>query len=64
MTQKIPITKPFFGPEEMAAVQKPLQTGWVVQGPYVKEFEHKFSAFTGASFRSRPVPAQQPYILL
>ena len=50
MTQKIPITKPFFGPEEMAAVQKPLQTGWVVQGPYVKEFEHKFSAFTGASF--------------
>ena len=44
----IPITKPFFGPEEMQAVQKPLETGWVVQGPYVAEFEAKFSAFTGA----------------
>ena len=44
----IPITKPFFGPEELAAIQKPLQSGWVVQGPYVKQFEDAFSAFTGA----------------
>ncbi len=44
----IPITKPFFGPEEMVAVQRPLGTGWVVQGPFVKRFEEKFSAFTGA----------------
>jgi perosamine synthetase len=44
----IPITRPFFGPEEMRAVQAPLETGWVVQGPYVKEFEDRFSAFTGA----------------
>jgi perosamine synthetase len=47
---KIPITKPFFGPEEMRAVQLPLESGWVVQGAFVKEFEEKFSAFTGASF--------------
>ena len=47
---KIPITKPFFGPEEMRAVQLPLEGGWVVQGAFVKEFEEKFSAFTGASF--------------
>jgi perosamine synthetase len=46
----IPITKPLFGAEEMAAVQKPLETGWVVQGPYVKEFETKFAAFTGAPY--------------
>ncbi|MFN8490942.1 MAG: DegT/DnrJ/EryC1/StrS family aminotransferase [Caldilineaceae bacterium] len=45
---KIPITKTVFGPEEMAAVQKPLETGWVVQGPYVKKFEEQFSAFTKA----------------
>src|SRR5689334_3023517 len=45
---KIPITKTFFGPEEMAAVQKPLETGWVVQGPYVKKFEEQFSAYTKA----------------
>jgi dTDP-4-amino-4,6-dideoxygalactose transaminase len=47
---KIPITKPFFGPEEMRAVQLPLETGWVVQGPYVSKFEEMFSAFTGARF--------------
>jgi perosamine synthetase len=46
----IPITKPFFGPEELRAVQRPLESGWVVQGPFVKEFEDKFSTFTGARF--------------
>lgn len=44
----IPITKPFIGPEELAAVQRPLEAGWLVQGPYVKEFEDKFGAFVGA----------------
>jgi len=44
----IPITKPFIGAEELAAVQRPLQTGWLVQGPYVKEFEGKFGRFVGA----------------
>ena len=47
---KIPITKPVFGPEEMRAVQFPLESGWVVQGPFVKQFEEKFSDFTGARF--------------
>jgi len=46
----IPITKPFFGPEELRAVQQPLESGWVVQGPFVRQFEEKFSAFTGARF--------------
>ena len=44
----IPITKPFIGPEELAAVQRPLETGWLVQGPYVKEFEDKFGRFIDA----------------
>ena len=46
----IPITKPFFGPEEREAVQRPLESGWVVQGRFVEEFEGRFSAFTGARF--------------
>jgi perosamine synthetase len=44
----IPITKTVFGPEEMKAIQGPLETGWIVQGPKVKEFEGKFSAYTRA----------------
>ena len=46
---RIPITKPVFGPEELLAVQRPLESGWVVQGPYVKAFEDRFAAFTGAA---------------
>jgi perosamine synthetase len=46
----IPITKPFFGAEELRAVQLPLESGWVVQGPYVKQFEDMFCHFTGAEF--------------
>ena len=48
----IPITKTYFGPEELRAVQIPLETGWVVQGPFVKLFEDRFSKFTGAPFSS------------
>jgi perosamine synthetase len=43
----IPITRPFIGPEELAAVQRPLASGWLVQGPYVQEFETKFGHFVG-----------------
>src|SRR6059036_3988289 len=46
----IPITKTCFGPEELRAVQLPLESGWIVQGPFVKRFEESFSAFTGAKF--------------
>jgi dTDP-4-amino-4,6-dideoxygalactose transaminase len=28
-------------------LQRPIETGWVVQGPYVAEFERKFAEFTG-----------------
>ena len=46
----IPITKPVFGPEELRAVQLPLESGWVVQGPYVEQFEQLFSKYTEARF--------------
>jgi perosamine synthetase len=48
--QNIPITKTLFGPEELAAVQQPLESGWVVQGPFVAKFEKSFSAYTGAPY--------------
>lgn len=44
---KIPISKPFFGEEERRAVVEPLETGWVVQGPKVAEFESRFAQYTG-----------------
>jgi perosamine synthetase len=48
MGAEIPITRPYFGEEELRAVQRPLESGWVVQGPYVREFEMKFARYTGA----------------
>ena len=42
----IPITKTIFGKEEADAIVKPLETGWVVQGPNVAKFQEMFSEFT------------------
>ena len=47
---KIPITKPFFDKNEYDLITKPLDSGWVVQGPFVREFEKKIAAFTGAEY--------------
>jgi perosamine synthetase len=44
---RIPIAKPLFGAEEIAAAAKPLESGWIVQGPFVAEFERRFAEFTG-----------------
>lgn len=47
---KIPISKPFFGEEEKQAILNPLETGWVVQGPHVAEFERLFAEYTGSRY--------------
>lgn len=47
---KIPITKPFIGEEERKAILEPLETGWIVQGPKVAEFEKRFSEFTDVKY--------------
>jgi perosamine synthetase len=44
----IPITKAMFEADDLAVIQAPLQSGWVVQGPYVADFERGFSTWTGA----------------
>jgi dTDP-4-amino-4,6-dideoxygalactose transaminase len=45
--RSVPISRPFLGEEELAAIQQPLRDGWVVQGPRVAEFERKFADFCG-----------------
>ncbi len=47
---KIPITKAIFDEAEKAAIIKPLESGWVVQGPYVREFANLFAAHAQIPF--------------
>lgn len=42
---RISITKTIFDDAEKEAIIKPLETGWVVQGPNVAEFEKLFAEF-------------------
>ena len=44
----IPIARTNLTEAEINSVLEPLQSGWLVQGPKVKEFEDKWCAFTGA----------------
>ena len=44
----IPIAKTNLTEPEVNAVLEPLRSGWLVQGPKVREFEEKWSDFTGA----------------
>lgn len=48
MKMKIPIAKPYFDQRERELLLKPLETGWVVQGPFVDEFQEKFAEFVGS----------------
>ena len=45
----IPIAKPWFGEEEIAAVGRVLQSGWVAQGAAVADFEAQLSALLGGA---------------
>jgi dTDP-4-amino-4,6-dideoxygalactose transaminase len=44
----IPSAKPFLGEEEARAAGEAILSGWVTQGPKVKEFEEAFAARVGA----------------
>jgi dTDP-4-amino-4,6-dideoxygalactose transaminase len=44
----VPIARTALLEEEIQSVLAPLRSGWLVQGPKVREFEHKWSNFTGA----------------
>lgn len=43
----IPIARPYFDEQEPLAVAEVLSSGWVVQGPKVREFEKMFENFQG-----------------
>ncbi|MGX7927494.1 DegT/DnrJ/EryC1/StrS family aminotransferase [Tsuneonella sp. HG094] len=44
----VPIARTALEPAEIESVLEPLRSGWLVQGPKVREFESKWSEFTGA----------------
>lgn len=48
--KRLPITRPYIDDCERQNILKPLETGWLVQGPFVAEFEDLFSEFTGAKY--------------
>ena len=43
MEGKIPLLRPYFDLEELEEIKKVLDSGWVTQGPKVKEFEDKIA---------------------
>ena len=50
MSSKIPLLRPYFDSEELEEIQEVLDSGWVSQGPKVKEFEDKFAEYLGVKY--------------
>lgn len=46
----INIAEPCLGIEEWNAVREPIETGWLTQGPKVKEFEMRFAELHGVKY--------------
>ena len=44
---KIPIARTKLTAKEYDIISQPLKNGWLVQGEFVRDFEDKFSEFTG-----------------
>jgi dTDP-4-amino-4,6-dideoxygalactose transaminase len=46
----IPVAKPLLGREEVRAARDVILSGWVTQGPKVREFEKAFATYVGAKY--------------
>lgn len=46
----IPLLRPYFDSDEIIEIQKVLDSGWVSQGPKVKEFEEKIKELIGVKY--------------
>lgn len=44
----VPVARPSLGEREYAALQRPIASGWLTQGPEVAAFEREFAAYVGA----------------
>jgi dTDP-4-amino-4,6-dideoxygalactose transaminase len=47
---RVPIVKPSLGVEEAELVRESIESGWIVQGPRVAEFERAFADYTGSQY--------------
>ena len=47
---QIPLLKPWIDDDELREVQEVLKSGWISQGPKVKELEDKVAAFIDAPY--------------
>ena len=47
--RSIPFAAPTLGEEEAQAAREAILSGWVTQGPRVREFERAFASYTGAA---------------
>jgi perosamine synthetase len=45
--KKIPLAKPILGNEELQKIGEVFDSGWILNGPRVKEFENKFKEYIG-----------------
>lgn len=50
MISTIPLAKPYFDMEELDEIKTVLDSGWVSQGPKVKEFEEKCANYLGVKY--------------
>jgi perosamine synthetase len=46
----IPLFRPYFDSEDLHEIKEVLDSGWVSQGPKVKEFENKVADYVGAKY--------------